>query len=254
MLLYDNAFSPFARKVRLVLGIKGLTAEFVDGLNRSNRKSLRKVNGRIEVPVLVDGDTVVVNSSDIVAYLDHKYPSKPVLPDSPELRGRARKWERVSDTLVDAIMADISYWKWTTRIDDMPDGMLAAARKDLDVVYAQLDNELSNSHYICGELSIADIALFTQLGGAAALDVPFSSDQHPHLTAWLSRLRKNKLFLASMKRARDYLSNIDANNLERDKIFWRGERIEWVLASGFENWFVEEIKAERTTWPPQRLQ
>lgn len=254
MLLYDNAFSPFARKVRLVLGIKELAAEFVDGLNRSNHESLRKVNGRIEVPVLVDGDTVVVNSSDIVAYLDHKYPTNPVLPDSPELRVRARKWERISDTLVDAIMADISYWKWTTRNDDMPEGMLAAARQDLDAVYAQLDRELSGAQYICGELSIADIALFTQLGGAAALNVPFSSEQHPNLTAWLSRLRTNKLFFASMKRARDYLSNIEAQDLERDKIFWRGERIEWVLASGFEHWFVEEIKADRTTWPPQRLQ
>ena len=56
MKLYDNGFSPFARKVRMVLGLKGLAYETVDGLDKSNAKALRAVNGRVEVPTLVDGD------------------------------------------------------------------------------------------------------------------------------------------------------------------------------------------------------
>ena len=50
MILYDNAFSPFARKVRLVLDAKGLDYEVVDGLTRKNREALEAVNGRVEVP------------------------------------------------------------------------------------------------------------------------------------------------------------------------------------------------------------
>ena len=59
--LYDSAFSPFARKVRMVLDHKGLDYETVDGLLKSNHDALKVVNGRIEVPALVDGDIVVVN-------------------------------------------------------------------------------------------------------------------------------------------------------------------------------------------------
>ena len=62
--LYDSAFSPFARKVRMVLDYKNLNYEAVDGLLRSNHDALKAVNGRIEVPVLVDRDIVVVNSPD----------------------------------------------------------------------------------------------------------------------------------------------------------------------------------------------
>ena len=81
--LYDSAFSPFARKVRMVLEYKGLNYEAVDGLLKSNHAALKAVNGRIEVPALVDGDIVVVNSADIVACLDNRYPAKSVYPDVP---------------------------------------------------------------------------------------------------------------------------------------------------------------------------
>ena len=83
--LYDSAFSPFARKVRMTLEYKDLNYEAVDGLLRSNHEALKAVNGRIEVPALVDGDVVVINSADIVTYLDHRYPAKCVYPVQPAL-------------------------------------------------------------------------------------------------------------------------------------------------------------------------
>ena len=110
--LYDSAFSPFARKVRMVLEYKGLNYEPVDGLLKSNHAALKAVNGRIEVPALVDDDIVVVNSADIVAYLDNRYAAKSIYPDAPAIRVHARAWERVADTFVDPIFVDISYWKW----------------------------------------------------------------------------------------------------------------------------------------------
>src|SRR5512139_1557588 len=81
--LYDNPFSPFARKVRLVLAFKGLRAESVDALALAEHEALRAVNPRAEVPVLVDDGLVVTNSADIVAYLEDRYPDPPVLPRSP---------------------------------------------------------------------------------------------------------------------------------------------------------------------------
>jgi hypothetical protein len=39
------------------------------------------------------------------------------------------------------------------------------------------------------------------------------------------------------------------SDFERRKLFWRGDRIEWLLARGFHDWFFAEIKAGRTLWP-----
>jgi hypothetical protein len=72
--------------------------------------------------------------SDIIAYLDHRYPAKCVYPDGPAARVHARAWERVADTFVDPILVDISYWKWAERSDAMPEGLLEAAPADLRLV------------------------------------------------------------------------------------------------------------------------
>src|SRR5678815_3879033 len=111
--LYDNAFSPFARKVRLVLDHKRLDYEVIDGLARKNRDTLEAVNGRVEVPVLVHDRNVVANSSDIVQYLERVFPERPVYPQSIPEWVRARAWERCSDTTVDAILIDISSVSYT---------------------------------------------------------------------------------------------------------------------------------------------
>jgi len=179
--LYDSAFSPFARKVRMTLEYKELSYEAVDGLLRSNHEALKAVNGRVEVPALVDGDIVVVNSADIVAYLDHRYPVKCVYPDNPAARVHARAWERVADTFVDPILVDISYWKWAERPDEVPDRLLEAARADLRIVYDALNKELAGRQFVSGPLSIADIALFPHLASAKAMEVEFSAQDHANV-------------------------------------------------------------------------
>jgi glutathione S-transferase len=165
---------PFARKVRMVLEFKGLDFEVVDGLLKANHEALKQVNGRLEVPALLDDDVVVVNSADIVAYLEHRYPRSPVYPQSPGLRVHARAWERAADSFIDPILVDISYWKWADRPDHMPHDLLAAARADLRRVYDALDRELAERDYVSGPLSIS--VLF-------GVDEPVRSGKETHLLA-----------------------------------------------------------------------
>jgi glutathione S-transferase len=249
MQLYDNGFSPFARKVRMVLDHKQLAYETIDGLQKANRAALEAVNRRVEVPTLVDGDITVVNSADIVAYLEHRYPERAVHPSDPRRRVQARAWERCSDSLVDAILVDISYWAWANRSDAMPDGLLDKARRDMGQVYDALEDELKSGEFICGELSIADIALFPQLTAGKLLGVPFDKLRHPNVSAWLKRMSASEIGSADLTRTRAYLESVSRSGIELDRIFWRGDRIEWLLASGFHEWFQGEIEADRVIWP-----
>jgi glutathione S-transferase len=251
--LYDSAFSPFARKVRMVLEYKDLDFQAVDGLLKSNHDALKAVNGRVEVPALVDDGIVVVNSADIVAYLEHRYSEKSVYPDDSAGRVHARAWERVADTFVDPILIDISYWKWAERPDEMPEGLLEAARADLRLIYDALDKELASRQFVSGPLSIADIALFPHLASAKAMEVEFSGQAHPNLGRWFKEMRTLPMCAADLKRARDYVVNLQNLDIERHRIFWRGDRLEWIMARGFHEWFCNEIEEGRVAWPGATL-
>src|SRR5436305_10529689 len=106
--LYGSWFSPFARKVALALELKGLTYEAIDGLRLDAHEELKRLNPRLEVPVLRDGDVLVVNSSDIVQYLEWRHPQPAVYPAAIEDRVIARALERDSDARVDPILVDCS--------------------------------------------------------------------------------------------------------------------------------------------------
>jgi glutathione S-transferase len=249
MKLYDSPFSPFARKVRMVLEHKGLVFEAIDGLDKDNHDALARVNPRLEVPALEDNGVAVVNSADIVAYLEHRYPDPPVYPADPGARVRARAWERLADTAIDPILTNISYWSWVDRADTMPVGLLDAAQSDLSKIYARLDAELEGREFVCITLSIADFALFPHLVAVRSLGVPISAERHPHLSAWLQRMRELDVCRADLARARAYVADIGDRNIERGRIFWRGDRIEWLLARGFHRWFMNEIESGRVIWP-----
>ena len=141
------------------------------------------------------------------------------------------------------------YWKWANRKDTMPEGLLEAGRADLAQVYAALDGELARNEFVSGPLSIADMALFPHLGSAKGMEAPFSAQDHPNLTRWFKQMRGLPICAADLQRARDFVANLKNRDFERDRIFWRGDRMEWLLARGFHDWFFREISERRVAWP-----
>jgi len=247
--LFDNAFSPFARKVRMVLEHKGLAFESIDGLAPAAHARLAALNPRVEVPVLVDGELAVVNSSHVVAYLEQRHPERPVYPADAATRVAALAWERRADTLFDAITHDVSNGGFGFPHGTMPPGLLEAAREDLVPIYADLERTLGDRDFVCGALSIADLALFPHMTAVRFLDVAFDGATHPRLLAWYKRLRQVDVCRADLARTQAFLRGAGPALQRPARIVWRGDRIEWLLARGFHEWFVEEIRAGRVAWP-----
>jgi glutathione S-transferase len=247
--LYDNAFSPFARKVRMVLELKRLPFEAVDGLAAEGRRKLAGLNPRVEVPVLRDGGLVVVNSSHIVAYLEHRHPERPVYPADPATRAEALAWERRADTLLDAITHDVSNGGFGFPAGSMPEGLREAAREDLAEVYDDLERALAGKDFVCGALSIADLALFPHLTALRFLAISFDGATHPRVLAWYKRLRAVDVCSADVDRTKTFLGELGSDLVRPAQIVWRGDRIEWMLAHGYHEWFMEEIRAGRVAWP-----
>jgi len=246
--LYDNAFSPFARKVRMVLEHKRLAFDVIDGLAPAGHARLAAVNPRVEVPVLQDGELLVINSSHIVAYLEQRYPERPVYPSNPEERARALHWERLADTLLDAITHDASNGGFAFHPGEEPPGLRDAAREDLAPVYTDLERVLADREFLCGALSIADLALFPHLTAVRFLDVSFDGATHPGLLAWYQRLRRLDPCRADLDRTQAFLRE-GGVPARPERIMWRGDRIEWILARGFHEWFFEQVRRGRVAWP-----
>jgi glutathione S-transferase len=254
IVLYDNPFSPYTRKVRMALAWKGLAWESVDALALAERERLLAVNPRAEVPVLVDDGVVVTDSADIVAYLEDRHPTPPLLPATAERRVKARRWHRLADTVLDAIVHDVSLWTWPThnRADVPPPGLLEAAQRDLAALFTALEDALDEPPFVCGALSVADLALFPHVSSLRVLGLAADPARFPRIQAWNAAMRAEKVVrddLDHVRRSMREKFGGSPSPYEGEKVVWRGDRIEWLAHHGFAAWWLEEVRAGRAVVP-----
>ena len=91
-LLYHLWLSPFSRKVRIVLGEKGIDVSLKVEKVWERREEYLALNPTGEVPVMIEDDGMVLaDSTAIVEYLDEKHSDPPLLGRSPEMRAETRR-------------------------------------------------------------------------------------------------------------------------------------------------------------------
>ncbi len=189
--LYDFMPCPFGQKVRIVLAEKSLEYELVPVdiiQNEHRRPELLRLNPFGKVPVLVDDESVIYDSSVIIEYLEDEYPEPPVLPavGSSALRARARLLEDLADTTfspqVGQLMAEMARPE-AERDPARIQRLVRTIERTLDY----LNHELNGQQFLAGDFSIADIGftprllLLANLGVAAGLN-------RPNVEGWLRRL------------------------------------------------------------------
>jgi glutathione S-transferase len=238
----------------MVLRFKGVQYQSIDALARDEHDRLADANPRAEVPVLIDGAVTVIDSADIVSYLEDRFPNPAVLPAGPELRAKARRWQRLSDTLLDAIIHDISIWTWPThhREDRPPEGLPEAGRRELLEILVDLEDAIDASGFVCDQLSIADFSLFPHVSSLKPLGIVLEDAAYPKLLRWNRQMRTQpavKEDLEYVKRSAVDKFGSGPSPYEGETIVWRGDRIEWLLAHGFQDWFLSELTRGRAIVP-----
>jgi glutathione S-transferase len=94
----DRRFSPFCWRARMALAHKGLDVETVPWRFTEKDKLPAPNEGR--VPVIVDGGTVVHDSSAIAEYLDRQYPDRPALFGDDTARALTRFVQNWTETVL----------------------------------------------------------------------------------------------------------------------------------------------------------
>jgi len=249
--LFDDVFSPYARKVRIALYEKGVPFERVRALHGDcNRTDFIDVNPRAEVPALVDGSFSLYDSTVICEYLEDRYPEPALYPREPELRAKCRLIEEIADTQLDAAAYAITVVEFG-RGESHP-AMHEAAKRDLERIYGELERLLGRSDFFCGEYSVADIAVAPHLIAASFLGFALDPDRHAGLAAWLGRLSERPAFVKDNADVIETLGRLHAESrsaFDPYRVQWRSDRLEWVMKNGFAEWFAEEMKSGRAFFP-----
>lgn len=185
--------SPYVRKVLACLNLKGLDYEvdpitpFYGGDEFERLSPLRRI------PVLIDGDTSICDSSVICAWLDEAYPQRPLLPASPADRASARWLEEYADTrLGNVLVWGLFYQKrvrpmvWGEPGDEkrIERTLSEEAPRSLDY----LEGELPVEGYLFGEIGLADIAIASFFRTAAYVDFAIDPARWPRSAAFVDRV------------------------------------------------------------------
>jgi glutathione S-transferase len=121
--LYRFRYSTNVERVALALAHKGIEVESV-AVDPDDRSQLRELSGQELVPVLVDGDQVIADSTRIMHHLEQRFPDPPLFPADPAAHAEVevfldwfnRAWKREPNLIADAIErgdgggADVERW------------------------------------------------------------------------------------------------------------------------------------------------
>lgn len=100
--LHQFRHSAFCEKVRLILAWKGLDHRTVEVTPGLGQLALFRLSGQRQVPVLVDGSTVIADSTAIALHLEQHHPTPALLPTDPRSRARVLLLEDWADTALAA--------------------------------------------------------------------------------------------------------------------------------------------------------
>lgn len=190
MKLYSGPVSLFTAKVRIALDEKAIAYERVEvGWSRErgyapHHPDVVALNPKHQVPVLVDGDTVVYDSTLILEYLEERQPNPALYPSGLAERARCRQLEAYADEILFQPV-----WQLITRGvygASEPD-VGAQARDTLGRLAERLDEQLVGRAFLCDAFSVADIATFVMLSAAATLGAPVP-ERFENLRGWLARV------------------------------------------------------------------
>jgi glutathione S-transferase len=189
MILYSDDTSPYSAPVRVAIYAKGLPVEIAAPPGGIGSEGYRVLSGTGTIPCLrLDDGTPLPESAVILAYLEERFPDPPLLPASPEARGRARLLAALGTEGVIAPIVGLFH--------DLSAGVPAAqatALARLEAGLGKIERFVADEGFAAGPaFSLADCVLGPSLMGVAMVGgmvgAPDLLARHPRLAAYAGRV------------------------------------------------------------------
>lgn len=171
--IVGSFLSPYVRKVLVALEWKGVAWEIDPIVPFFGDERFAAASPVRRIPVLIDGDVTLCDSTVICEYLEERHPAPALFPRGAPARARARWLEEYADTR----MGEVFVWKLFNQVAIGPavwgeptDRAVVekTLAEDVPVVMDYLEGELPADGFLFGgEPSIADVAIAAVLRNAS---------------------------------------------------------------------------------------
>jgi glutathione S-transferase len=190
--IIGSPISPYVKKVLTLLNLKGVEFEVDPITPFYGNDEYTKLSPLRRIPVFIDNDLVLNDSSVIAQYIEESWPSPPALPDTPAKRARARWLEEYSDSRI----GDIFIWKGFAAVVVAP--RVFGTQPDLDAfkeniatnvadVMNYLESVMPEEGYLSGAFGLADISIAAMFRVMLYARWSPECERWPKTCAWLAR-------------------------------------------------------------------
>lgn len=192
MKLHGHPLSGNAYKVKLLLSLMGLEFDWVEvdvmkGAHK--RPEFLAINPFGQIPVLEDGDRILLDAQAILVYLVQMYGDRASLsalklPEDPAATAEVMRWlfTTASEIRQGPEAARLYHLFKVKAIN------IERATQKSAFILEQMEQHLGDRHWLaCDHVTLADIAAFPYV--ALAPDGQVSLDPYPNVLTWIERIK-----------------------------------------------------------------
>jgi len=204
MLIIGSHVSPYVRKVIVALEAKGIAYEIDPIVPFFGNDEFTRLSPLRRIPVLIQGDLVLNDSTVICEYLDEAWPEPPMMPRSPVDRARARWMEEYADSrLGDLIIWRLFYRRIVApRVYKLEPDEAAIAQVtgvDLPAALDWIEERAPEDGFLFDHACTADVTYAAFFRNAAIAGWTIDAARWPKTAAWIARVEAVPAFAATMK-------------------------------------------------------
>ncbi len=184
--------SPYVRKVLACLELKELHYAIDPIAPFVGNEEFARLSPLKPVPVLIDDDVVLNDSSVICQHLEDRHPTPALYPRDIAARARARWLEEYADTrladgLIWRLFYELSIRKRTT--GEPPDQAVVDRAREIEIPAAlnYLETQLPTQGFIFGDISITDVSIASYFRTASFIGYAIDAARWPRPAALVKR-------------------------------------------------------------------
>jgi glutathione S-transferase len=198
--IVGSYLSPYVRKVLVCLHVKGVPYQIDPIVPFYGDERFAKLSPLRRIPVLIDGDVTLSDSTVICEYLEERFPAPAFYPRGAAARARARWLEEFADTR----MGDVFIWQlfdqvaigpavWGEKTDR--EKLAHTLAVEVPAVLDYLETELPAAAFLFGDaLGIADAALAAFFRNAAFARFTPDAARWPRTAGFVARVLASEPF------------------------------------------------------------
>jgi glutathione S-transferase len=194
--LIGHPVSPYVRKILAICAVKGIEAAIDPITPFRGDDTFSTLSPLRRIPVWIEGDLTLCDSSIIAQYIEDTRPTPALLPEDPKDRARARWIEEYADTRLFDVLGAKLFFQLAIKpriLKEESDLALVEKARTVEIpeTFDYLETLAPEDGYLFGaKAGLADFSLAPAFLNARMVGLGLDAARWPRLAAWLDRVER----------------------------------------------------------------